>query len=485
MASKDKIIEIGNPNEKPFYWQRNVILRWMTARFMSLMVARQNGKSRLSREVLTSFIFTYDKRKNPHAIVMAKTANQAYQTYVDPIQKKLDDLPEGIVIRQGNANTIIRLTIRRPWLKDSVTIEFAGSGSAAALRGRTCDLVIADEAAFYKDPDIVPQVLAPTLDATDGLMLVTSTVKGRNYFYTNHEIYRDMGRKGFSSYDAMDYDNYTAQLRSMSWIEEKEEFYRRTGQWHSYMQEYMNDPDVGEDVDEKPFYSIINRLYDERKQGKHGRKEFPSSDIFVVADVGAGEGHSPRWAFIPGTKDDTLHFVGFSDKDKSMFDLIDNVLDEYSNYRIHLVLPSDVNSPSVLDGESKLDRLNRHINKRHAGRRIEIIDLPKTKSRINLIQRGISVFSRSSIDFDACIDGITNLAEVKFKKSAGGEVSKKDLINNGKQHTADSMFYAAAAIDAGFLSRYKISIIQPSEAIGMRGSSYQTGFSRRFPKRRK
>ena len=222
MASKDKIIEIGNPNEKPFWWQRNVILRWSVSRFMSLMVARQNGKSRMSREVLTSFIFTYDKRRNPHAIVMAKTANQAYQTYVDPIQKKLDDLPEGIVIRQGSANTIIRLTIRRPWFKDSVTIEFAGSGSASALRGRTCDLVIADEAAFYNDPDIVPQVLAPTLDATDGIMLVTSTVKGRNHFYTNHETYKAMHDEGYSSYDAMDYNNYTAQLRSDAWIQEKD-----------------------------------------------------------------------------------------------------------------------------------------------------------------------------------------------------------------------------------------------------------------------
>ena len=485
MSSKDRVIEIGNPDEKPFWWQRNVILRWCASRFMSLMVARQNGKSRMSREVLTSFIFTYDKRRNPHAIVMAKTANQAYQTYVDPIQKKLDDLPEGIVIRQGNANTIIRLTIRRPWLKDSVTIEFAGSGSAAALRGRTCDLVIADEAAFYNDPDIVPQVLAPTLDATDGLMLVTSTVKGRNYFYTNHEIYRDMHRKGFSSYDAMDYDNYTAQLRSKEWIEEKEEFYRRTGQWHSYLQEYMNDPDVSEDVDEKPFYSVVNRLYEEVEKGMHGRREFPASDIFVVADVGAGEGHSPRWTFIPGTKDDTLHFIGFSDEDKSMFDLIDNVLDEYSNYRIHLVLPSDVNSPSVLDGESKLDRLRKHITKRHAGRRIEILDLPKTKSRINLIQRGISVLSRSTIDFNACIDGILNLADVKFKKTAGGEISKKDFVNNGKQHTADSLFYAAAAIDAGLLGRYRVSTPQPTESVHGGGSSYTTRLSRRFPKRRK
>ena len=245
-------IRIQLSKEKSWrYFQYNIVKTFQKVRFMTLVVHRQAGKTMFGVFLLASFVLTYNKRTNPRAVVVMKTAAQAFGTYFTRMNDILEKLPPSIYIKKTSQTGVTTATIKRPWFKDYVTVTFAGSGNKNALRGFTNDLVIIDEAAFV-DGDIWHSVLKESLDDTEGKALISSTQYGRTWFYKLQKAFNKMNEDGHDFVANIDLDNIDAQLRSDEYIEEKEILAKYSNKWIEYLREQKNDPDAV-DIEESPF----------------------------------------------------------------------------------------------------------------------------------------------------------------------------------------------------------------------------------------
>lgn len=467
-SNRNKTYVIGEAH-KVHWWQWVTIRAFMACRFLSLIVSRQHGKSWLGRTVLEDFVFRFTRRKNPHALVVMKTAAQAYDVYFSHIDRVLSVLPEGIYNKQGSLGNNMRITVKRIWLKDPdyITIEIGGIGNIDSFRGRTSDFLLFDEAA-YADADAYFKVLKPTLDYTGGLALVTSTVKGRNWFFENHNTFKDMNKQGYSSVNAIDFDVYSAQLKSNEWIMTEEAIYRRTGRMQIWGQEYMNDPDADLSVAAAPFSKIVNKYIEKNKNKKSLIPAVPIRKVFVVMDMGKIN-NNPAWELFP-KHGGGVHFIGYKDDDPSQYAVLDRLAKKYKGYKIVLIYPEDVNQPSVMEGVTRLDLLYKYIRDKGYQRIFEIRDLPKTKSRANFIIDGVELINKSSFHLNLCEEGMRKLAGVRMKEEkATGFISPKDFAKNGNQHCGDATCYVAAAMLLGFMSDYRAAPIGPEARQSVNG----------------
>ena len=152
--------------------------------------SRQTGKDFLARELIKSFMFRYDKRKNPILIFLTPFAQQAVDIGFKKLwEEDLKDLQDILLFKQGNVSSgRVIMTLNRPWLNDSATIIFAGTHNARGLRGRTADVIIVNEAAFM-DGEVYSEIIRPFRNYTDGKIFITSTVNGyNNWFYDIYEM---------------------------------------------------------------------------------------------------------------------------------------------------------------------------------------------------------------------------------------------------------------------------------------------------------
>ena len=449
---KSKIFEIGNPKAVIYDWQKKVCDAWRKCRFLSLIAPRQHGKSHFARDVLSDFVFRFKRRQNPTAAIVMKTAQQAYAVYFAHLDRVFENLPEGIYTKQGSLGSSLRVTLKRTWLQepDYVTIDIVGAGNPNALRGKTYDQVIADEAGYWSQ-EVFDTILKPTTDATEGLMMITSTVNGRDqWFYQNHLIYEDMNKSGFSSVNALTFDVYNAGLKSIEWIKTEEQIYKRTGRYNVWLQEYCSDPDANVSVAESPFSLTVNKILDRHRKNK---KKFFLTDVanvvYAAVDVGS-RGNNPIWEFIPKRRGGAI-FLGYEDNDTSQFTAIDRLVKKYPNKKVVLIYPNDVLQPSVMEGVPRIDLINQHLVKMGYTARVETRVLNKTKNRADLVQTGAELVPLSEFNVEGCQIGLELLSKTRMKKeTATGFISPKDFAKNGSQHAADAMCYVSVAILMGY-----------------------------------
>lgn len=456
---KSRIYEIGDPKGKLHNFQKTIVQTWRKCRFLSLMVARQHGKSHLAREVLADFIFCFNRRRNPEAAVVLKTAQQGYAIYFAHLDRILEKLPGGIYTKQGTLGSSLRITIKRVWLKDPdyVTINIVGAGNPNALRGRTHDLVITDECGYWSS-EVWFAILKSTVDATNGLALLTSTVNGRDqWFYKNHINYEEMAEEGFSSVAALEFNVYTAGLKSEDWIKTEEEMYKRSGRLNVWEQEYMNNPDAMTSADEAPFALAVNKFLDAfRKKKMIGQGILPfDRTVYVALDLGK-RNNNPAWEFIMSEKE-KVNIIGYTDDDASQYALIDRIFKKYKDHhKIVLIYPNDALQPSIVEGVPRLALFNKHIQKRGYQNKIKVRILEKTKNRVELVNAGVELVQSCWFDVKACLKGLEKLAGVRMKKeNQSGFISPKDFARNDKQHSGDAICHVAAAVQHGFTNDYR------------------------------
>lgn len=207
-------------------WQKFAAKRFFLQKFLCLVVSRQCGKTYLGHFIVVDFIFKYCKRKNPVAIIAANTHEQAFDLYFAKIDAQLKDLPEWLYLKKGSAKNGYTITIKRPWLKDYVTIYLIGTENPKAVRGKTVDLLVLDEMAFF-NPDIWLSIFEPMLITTKGYVYATSTPNGFNHFY---KLFKHHQTKNQS----MIFDCYQTYTQTDKYWDDKRATFKALGEEHTF-----------------------------------------------------------------------------------------------------------------------------------------------------------------------------------------------------------------------------------------------------------
>ena len=416
------------------------------ARRMALVVSRQHGKTELGIQLLTDFVFRHPK-KFPKAVVTMKTAGQAFATYFTRLDQILRKLPDTYYTKQGSKDNLIRVTVKRPWFVDYVTVEFSGIGNIDALRGRTYNLGLFDEAAYYGEKDLM-EVLLPTLDEDENaLALVTSTVNGMNHFHDLFFEYNRYEKAGDQYYTALVYDVYSAQLRSDEWIRRrKQEHAKNMSVWD---QEYLC-LWTAATHEEAPFGALVSHTFRDYMDKKLRPPVIFSNEISIVMDVGK-PGNNPTWA-VAQNPEGGLNFLNYYNEDENNYKLIDRVMAQYPKSRINIVYPEDIEQPDVLDGRTRLQMIQEYVDNKGYNRRVTLKVLPKTRSRSALLMSGLELYNKSNFNVPECEEGLKSLAAVRnMKNKQTGYVENGKFVKNGHQHAADSFCYCAAALNNGYI----------------------------------
>ena len=410
------------------------------------MVARQHGKTELGIQLLTDFVFRHPK-KFPKAVVTMKTAGQAFATYFTRLDEILRKLPDTYYTKQGSKDNLIRVTVKRPWMEDYVTVEFSGTGNIDALRGRTYNLGLFDESAYYGETDLM-EVLLPTLDEdSNAIALVTSTVNGMNHFHDLFYEYLRYEKKGDEYYTALLYDVYSAQLRSDTWIaRRKQEHAKNMAVWD---QEYLN-LWTAATHEEAPFGALVSHTFRDHMDKKLKSPTVFSNEISIVMDVGK-PGNNPTWA-VAQNPAGGLNFLNYFNGDVNNYKLIDRVIKQFPQCKINIIYPEDIDQPDVLDGRTRRQMIQAYIDKKKYNRLVQLKVLPRTKSRSALLMSGLELYNKSVFNVPDCEEGLKSLAAVRqIKNKQTGYVENGKFVKNGHQHAADSFCYCASALNNGYI----------------------------------
>ena len=446
-----KEITVGEKHT-PKWWQWYAIKAAKEASTFSLIVSRQEGKSWMMRTLLADFIFRFDGRKNPSALVMGLTVAQIYDICFSNMYNDIfSKLPQSIFNKQGDAKSLLRVTIKRTWLEepDYITIEFCGAGSGNAIRGRTKDFVLIDEAAFVPS-DTYFDIVRPTVAEVGGKIFLTSTVDPKegpdNWFIKNHKAFKIMNEEGDKKVNAKDWDVYTAQHKTDEWIRTEKEVYTRAGKLDSWLREFENNYMIALTA-EAPFSEHVHNILDEaRRRGTADLQvsfEYPT--VFVNVDIGK-PGNNPVWCWVP--HNGAAQIIDYKDDDKNQYDVIDRLVKQYPNSKIHIFYPDDIEQPAIMEGVSRLQLILDHIANNGYSHKVEVTAMAKTKNRAELVRRGVEIFKSSTFLVSKCREGLEKLAGVRMRvDKTTGHVSPKDFVTNGYQHAGDGFIYISAALD--------------------------------------
>jgi len=165
---------------------------------------RQSGKTMMCENQAL-----YWSLKNNKRIIywVSPTAGQASKVYKKIINNIIDaPFLKSYKGSQGDTEIVFK--------NDSV-LKFRSAAQGDSLRGETVDYMIVDEAAFIKE-EIFSEILLPMLNV-NGIgfqkkCLITSTPKGKNWFFKMFNKGRDNLNKDIKSYKYTSYDSpYTSQ----------------------------------------------------------------------------------------------------------------------------------------------------------------------------------------------------------------------------------------------------------------------------------
>lgn len=459
-------IRIADHKFKSWRWfQYQLIEKFKNTRFLSLVVHRQSGKTSFGVWLLVDFIFFFDKRRNPECTVILSTSTQAFNVYFRRVHDIIRVLPEKLYKVQKSPTGVTVVTLKRPWIGDWVTVTFAGSGNIEALRGWTNDLVIIDEAASLPSK-VWYDVMKDTLDDTGGKALITSTQKGRTWFYKMQKAFEQMRKDGDMWVDSVNYDNVNSMLRSKEHNAQKERLAKATGEWVAYLREQKNNPDAV-DLEESPFALAIIE--------KRSQPSYSISDprlygcVNVVVDVGKPDNNA-AWMFVHG-RDKLPIFIEYQDKFNQR-DLVDYIWKKYKGVQINIVYPNDVKQTSIMDGVPRIKLIRDHMARyRNMGSRILT---KRSSSKKEFLLRAVEIFNHSKVDLVKCAEGMDKLSGARLKKDLKTEyVSYGDMVKNGNQHAVDSMGYVAAAIDNGYTLEIK-RVFNQNDPISIKNLKYGT-----------
>ena len=453
------------------WFQYKIVKIFQIVRFMTLVVSRQHGKTIFGVDLLVDWLFRYKKRKNPEATIVMETAAQAFAVYFKRTHQILEPL-EGILYHVQKSNTgVTVVTFKRPWFGDAATLTFSGTGNAESLRGRTNDLVIIDEAGRVASK-VWYEILKETLDDTKGKALITSTQRGRSWFYVLQKSFEKMREEGEDWVANAEFDNVSAMVRTDEEIRRQEALAKATGKWAAYLQEQKNDPDAV-DLEEAPF---ALHVLSKRREGQTGTviKDIRQyGAINVSVDIGKPNNNAAWiYAVMP---DGRVHFLDYQDKYDS-YQLIDYIYHTYKGLRIKIIYPFDAKSPVVDTGVPLLKQLKDHAAKY---RNINFEVLPKRTSEKKLfLLKAVETFSQSLVDLIKCVNGVDKLSGSRLKKDPKTEyINYGDLVRNGNQHAVDAMGYAGVA-----LSMRKVYKVTNYEAHGFYTEYKNAGIGQKYSK---
>ena len=455
----NRIIDI-NKGWRPLGYQQSLLRDWSKARILALICSRQVGKSTLGVQFVTDFIFRYSKFKNPHFLVSMKTSEQISQVYLKRLNEMFAGLPPSQYTVQGkSSNGHVTITIKRPWLKDRVTIELTGAGNLASLKGRTIHGMVIDELAFFNDPTCWTEIFLPMMDTTNGKALITSTVNGRNHFYDTCMGFKDLEKQGYSVNIFRAFDVHTCLARNKDWIAFKEAEYKALGQYHIFRQEYKLDWDAVV-AEEAPFMGLVG---EKKREGftattacAEGQFQSRRETINVSMDMGKPE-NNPIFTWI---KTEGVHIIDYTKKVINQYDLIDELVRKWSGHPINIIYPFDVTHPSINEGRTRLELIQEYVRNSGYDRIITLQVLSKTKNKAELLRDGLNCFRTATfrLNEESVDEGLDILSGVRLKKDKKtGYVSFGEFIKNGNQHTADAFCYVAAAVHNRFAANTQIN----------------------------
>ena len=263
------------------------------AKYLHVTMYRQSGKTTLGVQMLRDFLFFFDARQNPRAKVFMQTHENVKSVYFDRLNEYLKSLPASILtVRNSGSSGLTTVVVKRPWIGDKVTIEFAGYGSNVSARGGTVDFIILDELAF-STADFYFKVVRPMVAKTQGIVFVTSTVNSTNHYYTMGQTWKKLMEEGNTKYYYYDVNLYQDDFYDDKWKAETRKEYELAGKLHEFEQEYMNNYHAGP-PGEYPFIESLRTC----TKYTNNLVIIPQDTVInFVVDIGV-YGNMATWGFI-------------------------------------------------------------------------------------------------------------------------------------------------------------------------------------------
>ena len=433
------------------YWQKKALPIIRDNHEVCLTIPRQEGKDFTTASIVCNFLFRYNKVKFPMAIVTAETLKQAEEVAYEKIVQWLKDVPDTLLIKQRSQNAV-KLILKRPWEDDWCTVMFSGITNSQALRGRTAQLLICSEAAFYPK-DVIDQVLLPTLidNKLVSKAIFISTVNRRNHYWKRMEDYSQPNSEDSLIKTAcIKMTSGETGVRPVRMLVDMIKSAKRQGNLPGILQEYFHDPDAVVSG-QAPFAKAADW------HRKNTIKDSPiNGTIFVVFDRG-GIGANPTIE-LGYTYDNKLSVVNTCSTDRNMFDMLDRLVRQYKNNFVKVISPWDCEIPSTDNGLTRNQLLQEHIEQRGYKRVLKIEKTTsKTKSKAELIDRAVELFKSDKIRFfknSNNLQFLGSMSEVMFKKErASGYIDHTVFSKNGHQHFADAWCYVAGALESAKIKK--------------------------------
>ena len=434
---------------KPRSFQIAMTNKLKQSRVHACVIHRQAGKTEFGARAIIDFLFRYKKYKNPKALVTMRTADQAFFYYFQRIHDQLCKLPEAVYMKRGGKDTGIRIYLHRPHIGDTASVIFAGIGNAPALKGGTYDFMVLDEMGLYPQAHW-EEIFEPMIDARKGKAILTSTMQGRNHFFHILELAKKEEAAGSDYYSHINIPWQNSSVLTQKEIDQKIRGAKATGKYYKFLQEYENDPDAAA-VDEAPFAMKVATA---NKDGRFAITEKhpviqDSSYVNVSVDIGK-KGNMATWVWKQDPVDNSIIVFGYDDQYDGLKELVQSLYHKYKNTytNINIIFPFDVQQPSMLEGKTHLEQLQRFITDTHIYRRVTLHSLPKVSVKEAVWSRGLAFWDRCYFDYNACLAGISKLSGVRFQKTkSDGIITFAKPIDNGNQHAADAFLYMAAAVE--------------------------------------
>lgn len=151
--------------------QEDAWLGYKSGRDLLLDWGRRSGKSALIAEIMIEAI----EESGKDCLYIALTQNQAREIMWPTLFQKLGDN------KKWKSN---EQRLEWKYLPAHATLSLKGADLGKdRLRGSAKKVIALDEMAFFRDPSIVKDVLAPQLADYNGQFIFCSTPKGRNHFW--------------------------------------------------------------------------------------------------------------------------------------------------------------------------------------------------------------------------------------------------------------------------------------------------------------
>lgn len=186
-------------------------------RFLSVAIGRQSGKSFLAKVT----ILDHAINQNHRCMWVAPTIPTARQHWNELVN---------LVTKAGVPTTRISQAAKEISFEGGGFISIRSAVEPDTLRGATLDLVILDEAAFYRNGEyLFYSVILPMVSASRGNILLLSTPNGRNYFWRiwklgqgNDEYHKSWRASSYASpyQDKKLLDRLKETMPEYQWLEE-------------------------------------------------------------------------------------------------------------------------------------------------------------------------------------------------------------------------------------------------------------------------